>query len=198
MKWIPDHQKVYGNELLHNAAPEALSQIHEKWPGVASEAKQEQHYDYEEALQLAKKERREALRLLIPEEEDPIPPVYSRWVAVRLRRIRTGASVCPAKRAHLENKPEERRRTGVPQKCMRLQLPTSATCQPPTSRKTLAVRCSSRSQEDHFFFHLHWNKVSHCITTLLQYALFAVCFFSESKYTEPYGLQVSACVAHIR
>ncbi|KAG0412782.1 hypothetical protein HPB47_010074, partial [Ixodes persulcatus] len=39
--------------------------------GVASlEAKKEQHYDYKEVLQLAKKERREALRLLIPEDED--------------------------------------------------------------------------------------------------------------------------------
>lgn len=60
VKWVPGHQGVYGNGLSR--------------PGVASsEAKHEQHYDYEEALQLAEKELREALWILIPEEEDPVP-----------------------------------------------------------------------------------------------------------------------------
>ncbi|EEC08762.1 hypothetical protein IscW_ISCW005423 [Ixodes scapularis] len=128
VKWVPCHQGVYSNGLSHNSAEEVLRQIQESRSGVASsEAKHEQRHAYEKAQHLAEKERRKALRVLIPEEEGQVPFGYIQRPAVRLRRIWTGAAVSSYKRALIKKKPEEGRCTHCPQKGLRHQLLNSGT-----------------------------------------------------------------------
>lgn len=53
-------------------------------------------FDYEDALTLARAERKAVLKRLIPEEENPIPPGYGRCATVRIRRVNTGTASTPA------------------------------------------------------------------------------------------------------
>ncbi|KAG0445700.1 hypothetical protein HPB47_018709 [Ixodes persulcatus] len=55
--------------------------------------------DPEEQAELARQARKVYLRGLLPPQEDKIPAGYSRWAAVRVRRIRTKTACTPAKLA---------------------------------------------------------------------------------------------------
>lgn len=63
--------------------------------------------DPDEMAEQAKEGRKLYLKGLLLTEEDPIPPGYTRWETVRLRRIRTGTALTPAKKASFGLKEHE-------------------------------------------------------------------------------------------
>ncbi|XP_077558174.1 uncharacterized protein LOC144173782 [Haemaphysalis longicornis] len=115
IRWVPGHNGIPGNEEAHEAAREMLSNPDncQKPPSrptnvfpalqastppsleLLPDESEEEGYDYEEAIAKARAERRAALRLRLPEEDDPIPSGYNRWATVTLRRIRTNTAVTP-------------------------------------------------------------------------------------------------------
>ncbi|KAM7304855.1 uncharacterized protein ISCGN_014755 [Ixodes scapularis] len=100
IEWLPGHTGILGNERAHQAAAEAASSTSSA-TGLTSreEATEETPIDPEERAELAKEERKLYLKGLLLTVEDPIPQGYTRWENVRLRRIRTGTALTPARKA---------------------------------------------------------------------------------------------------
>ncbi|KAG0431355.1 hypothetical protein HPB47_021860 [Ixodes persulcatus] len=95
--WLPGHSKIPGNERAHRAAAEEI--FHGSATGPTSHSETNNTVDPEEQAELARQARKAYLRGLLPSQEDNIPTSYTRWEAVRVRRIRTGTAFTPAKQA---------------------------------------------------------------------------------------------------
>ncbi|KAG0428267.1 hypothetical protein HPB47_024733 [Ixodes persulcatus] len=98
LEWIPGHAQIPGNEWAHRVAAEAASS-NSSATGSTTREDDEETEDPVEKAELARQARKAYLRGLVPTEEDPLPNGYRRWEATRLRRIRTGTALTPAKLA---------------------------------------------------------------------------------------------------
>ncbi|XP_040067838.3 uncharacterized protein LOC120841078, partial [Ixodes scapularis] len=95
--WLPGHSEIPGNERAHRAAAEEI--VHGSATGPTSHSETNNTVDPEEQAELARQARKAYLRGLLPSQEDNMPTSYTRWEAVRVRRIRTGTALTPAKQA---------------------------------------------------------------------------------------------------
>ncbi|XP_042149568.1 uncharacterized protein LOC115311803 [Ixodes scapularis] len=95
--WLPGHSGIAGNERAHRAAVEAAH--YSSTLGPTSPSGRHETVDPEEQAELDRQARKAYLRGLLPPQEDEIPAGYSRWAAVRVRRVRTKTACTPAKLA---------------------------------------------------------------------------------------------------
>lgn len=96
IRWVPGHEGIEGNEEAHRIAREQLRIHPEQDCSEPADSDEEADIDTEDGAALAKAERKAVLQNKIPEDPNPLPPGYSRWATVRLRRIKTGTALTPS------------------------------------------------------------------------------------------------------
>lgn len=95
--WIPGHQGIPGNEEANALARAKLTKT---TPGLDhdyyTDGSEEPSHDPVFVKERLQAERRERLNGLLPSDEHPIHPTFSRWAKVCLRRLQTDTAITPA------------------------------------------------------------------------------------------------------